>query len=554
MAAPGMLIRNRVGSNAQNITSPSYISNGYHRPGTANHVPRQQGRITAGKRSRRGGEGQGAPGAAVSAGGSALLSVPTPIRSTSAPSLPGEALVFEVTTKSPEARKGAVSPQQVVAAATASPPVAQPTAQPPPTAPVQPAPQPKPQPPTLPQTTEVPTEQGIMNHLPWLSEKRTSLLQLLAEWSQSHRVLDDLTDRLRRLGRDRPADQGPCELETGLRQVIAMVSRDLLQQFEFLELKTSTYENLRVAFHGAGEPAPVLPTPPSRPPEMFPPSPEKMVMLKDVEVGLSAVPVGRPAAPPVVPRLHLGAAKNGVDIDSAATNLSGTPSVHSSDESLCSPAAGTAPPLPKDITHAAGLLARSQSCVTLHERKACVEASPLTKQRILHQAVVAEEEEVADLPMTRWASRPAPNSSSPGVDPRSVAVQSMPVGRSASSPNPASPSKQDVVRSPQATSPPPLAKGRAIYASAAALPQASPIQVVAQVPHAGHSSTQPSQRPSHTPAPARAMGVMRAVVSPLGRAMSTSALHGQVAFHPRPQIAGVPGAAVALVPCACAWK
>ncbi|CAE7940000.1 HET-E1 [Symbiodinium sp. KB8] len=705
----------------------------------------------------------------------------------------GEALVFEVTTKSPEARKGAVSPQQVVAAATASPPVAQPTAQPPPTAPVQPAPQPKPQPPTLPQTTEVPTEQGIMNHLPWLSEKRTSLLQLLAEWSQSHRVLDDLTDRLRRLGRDRPADQGPCELETGLRQVIAMVSvintamwrscagiwcrrarpnsrrllclqksfeaskrllddhgwsrrvatstdsacflhkrpvrsvnfssggqllctssedgtarvyeletgrmvkevdhgttiwwsdfscdgsmlctasddrsvrvydcktwkllemfghglpakcasfspdgqsvatasgdafvrifdlnegdevaklkhdswvvsvryspdgallatgsadkcirifdvtapeaklvskkkfsglvtsvdfspdsrlicasttrkedqtqiieavtgrcemaieqdaltvstrfspagdrvcavsgdhalvydvesgemircfehgvhvnyaamradgllctaamdgavrfftlgdgptgRDLLQQFEFLELKTSTYENLRVAFHGAGEPAPVLPTPPSRPPEMFPPSPEKMVMLKDVEVGLSAVPVGRPAAPPVVPRLHLGAAKNGVDIDSAATNLSGTPSVHSSDESLCSPAAGTAPPLPKDITHAAGLLARSQSCVTLHERKACVEASPLTKQRILHQAVVAEEEEVADLPMTRWASRPAPNSSSPGVDPRSVAVQSMPVGRSASSPNPASPSKQDVVRSPQA--------------------------------------------------------------------------------------------------------
>eukprot|EP00439_Symbiodinium_sp_Y106_P014179 s5671_g2.t1 len=105
-----------------------------------------------------------------------------------------------------------------------------------------------------------------------------------------------------------------------------------------------------------------------------------------------------------------------------------------------------------------------------------------------------------------------------------------------------------------ATSPPPLAKGRAIYASAAALPQASPIQVVAQVPHAGHSCTQPSQRPSHTPAPARAMGVMRAVVSPLGRAMSTSALHGQVAFHPRPQIAGVPGAAVALVPCACAWK
>ena len=86
------------------------------------------------------------------------------------------------------------------------------------------------------------------------------------------------------------------------------------------------------------------------------------------------------------------------------------------------------------------------------------------------------------------AVRPAPNSSSPGVDPRSVqAVQSLPVGRSsllgtvrgceiwivvgsdtrrkmirlvfvcnmllsqgASSPNPASPSKQDVVRSPQA--------------------------------------------------------------------------------------------------------
>eukprot|EP00439_Symbiodinium_sp_Y106_P036086 s5671_g4.t1 len=669
VAAPGMLIRNRVGSNAQNITSPSYISNGYHRTGTANPV-RQQGRITAGKRSRRGGEGQGAPGAPVSAGGSALLSVPTPIRSTSAPSLPGEALVFEVTTKSPEARTGAVSPQPVVA--TAAPPVAQPTAQPQPTAPVQPAPQLKPQPPTLPQTTEVPTEQGIMNHLPWLSEKRTSLLQLLAEWSQSHRVLDDLTDRLRRLGRDRPADQGPCELETGLRQVIAMVShglgsveterqnavcrlaigsfeelvahlvlqqrllclqkpfeaskrllddhgwsrrfststdsacflhkrpvrsvnfssggqllctssedgtarvyeletgrmvdhgttiwwsdfscddsmlctasddrsvrvydcktwkllemfghglpakcasfspdgqsvatasgdafvrifdlnegdevaklkhdswvisvryspdgtllatgsadkcirifdvtspeaklvskkkfsgldrvcavsgdhalvydvesgemirrfehggsgttsyqgRDLLQQFEFLELKTSTYENLRVAFHGAGEPAPVLPTPPSRPPEMFPPSPEKMVMLKDLEVGLSAMPVGRPAAPPVVPRLHLGAAKNGVDIDSAATNLSGTPSMHSSDESLCSPTAGPSPPLPKDwaaadIAHVAGLLARSQSCVTLHERKACVEASPLTKQRILHQAVVAEEEEAA---------------------------------------------------------------------------------------------------------------------------------------------------------------
>ncbi|CAE7316113.1 rplP [Symbiodinium pilosum] len=235
LGAPGMLIRSRIGSfstavslcvgnvfadgNGHNITSTSYVSNGYTRTGTANPVHRHQGRITAGKRSRRGGEGQGTVGAPAPTGGSALLSVPTPIRSTSAPSLPGEALVFEVTTKSPEPRKGAVSPLQHTAASPQ--PVAQTTqlTQPVPAQPAQPAP-PAPQPvsqppPVLPQTTEVPTEQGIVNHLPWLSEKRTTLLQLLAEWSQSHRVLDDLTDRLRRLGRDRPADQGPCELEPG---------------------------------------------------------------------------------------------------------------------------------------------------------------------------------------------------------------------------------------------------------------------------------------------------------------------------------------------------
>lgn len=80
--------------------------------------------------------------------------------------------------------------------------------------------------------------QGIMNHLPWLAQKRSTLLQLMAEWSQSQGVLEELTGQLRRLGhgllrqlavcsgpgRDRPADQGPGELETGLRQVIAMVS------------------------------------------------------------------------------------------------------------------------------------------------------------------------------------------------------------------------------------------------------------------------------------------------------------------------------------------
>jgi len=385
-----------------------------------------------------------------------------------------------------------------------------------------------------PQPTASP-QQAIMDHLPWLAEKRTTLLQLLAEWSQSQGVLEELTGRLRRLGHDRPHDQGPGELETGLRQVIAMVSRDLLQQFEFLELKASSYENLRVAFHGAGEPAPVLPTPPTRPPEIV--SPEKVAQVPQVPTikEIESSPSRQRSAPPafvgtrpVVPRLQLGNAKNGVDIETA--NLNPTPSA-SSDDSQDSPV-----PRSQDDVIAMSKLARSASCAALiQERKVSMEASPLTKQRILHQAVV--EEEVAIPRALRPVSPPS---------------QPLPRHGSVSSPqrSPGAPiAPQAILR--EAASPM-MCKVGALYASAATLPQAaSPLQVQKHIPMpVATGAVQMSIQP-HVQIPARLsqhgqrVGVTKV---PMGRAMSTSALHAQV-------VARFPGAAGAPIPVpACAWK
>lgn len=499
-----MLIRNRV---SNGIPAPGSAVLGVLR-GTSPNAQRPAGRPGAnnGKRSRRG-EGQGTAQGYVQQNG--LMSVPTPIRSTSAPSLPGDLQGAVPMAKSPEVPVVKQKSQPVVHEAVQAPP--QPTASP---------------------------QQAIMDHLPWLAEKRTTLLQLLAEWSQSQGVLEELTGRLRRLGHDRPHDQGPGELETGLRQVIAMVSRDLLQQFEFLELKASSYENLRVAFHGAGEPAPVLPTPPTRPPEIV--SPEKVAhvpqvpTIKEIESSPSRQRSAPPAfvgTRPVVPRLQLGNAKNGVDIETA--NLNPTPSA-SSDDSQDSPVPRSQEN--KDDVIAMSKLARSASCAALiQERKVSMEASPLTKQRILHQAVV--EEEVAIPRALRPVSPPS---------------QPLPRHGSVSSPqrSPGAPiAPQAILR--EAASPM-MCKVGALYASAATLPQAaSPLQVQKHIPMpVATGAVQMSIQP-HVQIPARLsqhgqrVGVTKV---PMGRAMSTSALHAQV-------VARFPGAAGAPIPVpACAWK
>lgn len=464
-----------------------------------------------GKRSRRG-EGQGTAHGYVPQNG--LLSVPTPIRSTSAPSLPGDLQVLQ---KSPEVvkQKSLPAPHEVAAQAPQAPQALQALqAQ----APVQ-------------QTTSQP---AIMDHLPWLAEKRTTLLQLLAEWSQSQGVLEELTGRLRRLGHDRPHDQGPGELETGLRQVIAMVSRDLLQQFEFLELKASSYENLRVAFHGAGEPAPVLPTPPTRPPEIV--SPEKVPQVPTTIKEIESSPSRQRSAPafmggtrPVVPRLQLGNAKNGVDVDTA--NLNPTPSA-SSDDSQDSPVPRSQEN--KEDVVSMSKLARSASCAALiQERKVSMEVSPVTKQRILHQAVLEEE-----VTMPR-AVRPVSPQSHPL--PRHGSVSSP--QRSPGAPIP----PQAILR--EVTSPM-MCKVGVLYASAATLPQAaSPVQVQKPIPMpvagAVQMSIQPVQIPTRLSQHGQRVGVTKV---PMGRAMSTSALHAQV-------VTRFPGAAAAPIPVpACAWK
>ncbi|CAJ1335889.1 unnamed protein product, partial [Effrenium voratum] len=521
------LIRSRLANGTASPVLGQVMRSAPQRPGGPSPPPRANGNVyangahvhstVAGKRSRRG-EAQGT--VVTSGQPGALMSVPTPIRSTSAPHLPGD-------------------PAKAVEQAPG-------------------------------QSQE---GQGIMNHLPWLAAKRTTLLQLMAEWSQSQGVLDDLTGQLKRLGRDRGPDQGPSELETGLRQVIAMVSRDLLQQFEFLELKASTYENLRVAFHGAGEPAPVLPTPPSRPPEIAPFSPEALSMKQQLECS----PSRQQSAPafvglrPVVPRLQLGSAKNGVDLEKAPATPC-TPSALSTDESHCSPT----PARLQELANNAGRLARSTSCAALiQERKVSVEASPLTKQRILHQAV-EEVDEAASLNVARWAAvrcwavlalrGPDPNAANAAHARAASPVmeQRLAVGRSASSPNPGSPAQQDA-RTPQAMAPiyqeapsPMLCKAGALYASAATLPHASPgMQVTSPMPQPVHAGSPHMVHAAPTPAPAPPtlaaqgtrprLGVAR-MVSPMGRAMSTSALHAQVRHFP-----GAAHAPVQTVP-ACAWK
>ncbi|CAK9010766.1 unnamed protein product [Durusdinium trenchii] len=163
-----------------------------------------EGRMGAnnGKRSRRG-EGQGAVQGYVPQNG--LLSVPTPIRSTSAPSLPGEPPLAPPEPPGPPAHGAcAPCPPGLGAAMPEGPGAKRREAdrssgapdgdwktidlgtgerargedcsergredlrQWAPSSPMVQA-----------------SRQGIMNHLPWLAEKRTTLLQLLAEWSQS---------------------------------------------------------------------------------------------------------------------------------------------------------------------------------------------------------------------------------------------------------------------------------------------------------------------------------------------------------------------------------
>lgn len=508
-----MLIRNRVTNGAPQPGSPilGQVLRGANSP----NAQRPAGGANNGKRSRRG-EGQGTAHGYVPQNG--LLSVPTPIRSTSAPSLPGDLQVLQ---KSPEVvkQKSLPAPHEVAAQAPQAPQ----------------APQAlqalQAQAPQVQQTTSQP---AIMDHLPWLAEKRTTLLQLLAEWSQSQGVLEELTGRLRRLGHDRPHDQGPGELETGLRQVIAMVSRDLLQQFEFLELKASSYENLRVAFHGAGEPAPVLPTPPTRPPEIV--SPEKVPQVPTTIKEIESSPSRQRSAPafmggtrPVVPRLQLGNAKNGVDVDTA--NLNPTPSA-SSDDSQDSPVPRSQEN--KEDVVSMSKLARSASCAALiQERKVSMEVSPVTKQRILHQAVLEEE-----VTMPR-AVRPVSPQSHPL--PRHGSVSSP--QRSPGAPVP----PQAILR--EVTSPM-MCKVGALYASAATLPQAaSPVQVQKPIPTpvagAVQMSIQPVQIPTRLSQHGQRVGVTKV---PMGRAMSTSALHAQV-------VTRFPGAAAAPIPVpACAWK
>ncbi|CAJ1390655.1 unnamed protein product [Effrenium voratum] len=98
----------------------------------------------------------------------------------------------------------------------------------------------------------------------------------------------------------------------------------------------------------------------------------------------------------------------------------------------------------------------------------------------------------------------------------------------------------------------------ALYASAATLPHASPgMQVTSPMPQPVHAGSPHMVHAAPTPAPAPPtlaaqgtrprLGVAR-MVSPMGRAMSTSALHAQVRHFP-----GAAHAPVQTVP-ACAWK